>query len=123
MSFQADLYSTLGLYAGLSALVGTRIFVDVASSEVARPYIVWQEVSAVPVNGVDGQNGLTNYRVQITSIAVTALQAREVAAQVRAAMAAATLFKSLEVDFASADFEVGSKVFGARSDFSVWHRN
>ena len=123
MSVQADIYATLGQYAGLSAMVGARIYPDVAPEGVAVPYCVWQEVSTVPINALDGHNGLNNFRIQVVSIGVTALISRNVAAQVRAAMAAATLFKSLEVDFGSADFEVGSKMLGARSDFSLWHRN
>jgi hypothetical protein len=123
MTIQSDLFAALGQYAGLSALVGTRIYPDVAPEDVVRPYVVWQEVATVPVNGIDGHHSLNNYRIQIVSLDTTALRARAVAVQVRAAMAAAIAFKSIEVDFGTADFEVGSKVFGMRSDFSVWYRN
>lgn len=122
MTMQASLYASLGGFAALGALVGTRIYPDIAPMGVATPYVVWSEVGATPVNGLGGHQGLTQYRVQIVTLAGSALQARSVGEQVRAAMAAATDFKSIELDFASADFEEGSKAFGVRSDFSIWYR-
>jgi len=124
MTIHADLYTVLAQYAGLSALVGARIYPDTVPADTLKPYCIWQEVSANPMNGLDGRHGLTNYRVQVVSIAVTGLKAREVGEQVRNAMAAeSTRFKCLEIDYGSADFEVGSKLFAVRSDFSVWHRS
>lgn len=122
MSLQTALYDSLAGHAGLAALVGVRVYPDVAPIGVAAPYVVWNEVGATPMNNMSGDApSLNNYRVQVVSLGVTALQARNVAVQVRAAMQAASQFKSLEVDFASADFEDGSKIYGARSDYSIWY--
>ena len=124
MTIAASIYNTLGGYSALASLVGTRIYPDVAPIGVATPYVVWSEVGNAPMNNLSGDApNVNNYRVQVVSLAATALQARNVAEQVRAAMATATEFKSQEVDYASADFEDGSKVYGVRADFSVWYRS
>lgn len=122
MTVQSSLFTTLGGNAALTAAVGVRIYPDVAPIGVAVPYVVWSEVGTTPYNSMAGHDGLTQYRIQIMSFASSALRAREVAQLVRTAMAAATEFKSLEIDSASGDFEDGSKVYGMRSDFSVWYR-
>ena len=124
MTIAASIFNTLGGHAGLAALVGVRIYPDVAPIGVAAPYVVWSEVGNSPMNNIGGGTpDMNNYRLQVVCLAATALQARNVADQVRVAMAAATEFKSLEVDFASTDFEDGSKVFGVRVDFSIWYRS
>jgi hypothetical protein len=123
MSFASDFYAAFAGYAGLSALVGARVYPDVAPSTVVCPYVVWSEVGNAPMASMgDGVPDCNNYRVQLMVIALTALNAREVAEQVRAAARAATLVKCVELDYASADFEVESKRFGVRVDLSVWHR-
>lgn len=123
MSFAQDFYTTLAGYSGLSALVGARVYPDVAPQGVTCPYIVWSEVGNNPMTSIGGGvPDCNNYRVQVTVVALTALNAREVAEQVRAAAGAATLVKCVELDYASADFEVESKRFGVRVDLSVWHR-
>jgi len=122
MTMQSDLYSALGTFSGLSALVGARIYPDVADQEAITPRVVWQEVSNVPQNGLDGHNNLDNYRIQVTSWAVSGTLARSVDAQVRLAMAAATAFTSLCVDNRSLGFEPDTKLHGVQSDFSIWWR-
>jgi hypothetical protein len=124
MSFASDFYSALAGYAGLSALVGARVYPDVAPSNVVCPYVVWSEVSNSPMSNIgSGVPDSNNYRVQVMVIALTALNAREVAEQVRNAARAATTIKCVELDYASADFDVDSKRFGVRVDLSVWHRS
>lgn len=124
MSLASALYDALGGHAGLGALVGARIYPDVAPMAVATPYVVWSEVGNTPMNNMaGGVPDVNNYRVQIAVLAGSALQGRNVAEQVRAAMAAASGFKALEVDYGSLDYEDGSKVFGVRVDFSVWYRS
>ena len=118
-----DIYTTLAGYTGLSALVGAKVYPSIVPDGANASYVVWDEIATVPVNGLDGHHGLNNYHVQVVSIAVTGEAARAVAAQVRNAMRAATLFKALEVDYGTVDFEVGSKLYGMRSDFSLWSEN
>lgn len=123
MSIGQALYETLGQFAGLSALVGTRIFPDEAPQGASRPYVVWGEVSLVQASDLNGSaesGGLNNYRIDVTCYAVKAIDAREVDHQVRLAMEAATQFKSLLMDARSLEFEADTKLFSMQSDFSVW---
>ena len=124
MSFAQSVYEALGGYGALGALVGARIYPDIAPMGVATPYVVWSEVGNTPMNNLSGVvPDVNNYQLQVVCLALTALQARDVADKVRAAMATASGFKSLEVSYGSADFEEGSKVFGVRVDFSIWYRS
>lgn len=122
MSVQSDIFTALGNYAGLSAMVGVRIYPDVADQEAITPRLVWQEIAGIPQNGLDGHNSLDNYRIQVTSWATKGTTARNVDEQVRLAMAAATAFKSICVDVRSLGFEPETKLYGVQSDFSVWWR-
>lgn len=124
MTVASAIYDTLAGYAALGVLVGTRVYPDVAPIDVAKPYVVWSEVGNTPMNSIAGGTVDThNYRIQVVALGLTALSARNVMEQVRAAMAAASLFKALELDYASTDFEDGSKVFGVRADFSIWYHS
>lgn len=125
---QRLIFESLGGFAGLSALVGARIYPDLAPSGVARPYVVWQEIALTQANDIGGSaetSGLSNYLIQITSWAEGsgargATVAREVDTQVRLAMIAATGFKSLLRDARALGYEQDTKLFGNQTDFSVW---
>lgn len=125
-SLQAAIFAALGQYAGLSALVGARIFPDIAPQDAGTPFVVWQEVSLQTpqdLNGFAISGGVDNYRIQITSWATTvrgATIARNVNDQVKAAMAAATGVKALLVDSRAMPYESDTRRHGMQSDFSVW---
>lgn len=129
-AIQAAVFAALGGYAGLSTIVGAKIFPDVAPQGTGAPYVVWQEISLVAAsNDMAGSvetGGLSNFRIQVTSWAKGsdrgATKAREVDGQVRLAMIAATGFKSLLVDNRALPFEQDTKLHGVQSDFSVWLR-
>lgn len=123
IAIQSAIYSALGQYAGVSALVGTRIYPDVADQDCARPFIVWMELETEQMNSLAGSvesSGLTNYLIEITSWAVSRTASRELDAQVRLAMIAATSFKSLLSNAQTLGQEPDTKLFGYQSDFSVW---
>lgn len=120
------LFSQLGSHAGLSDLVGARIYPDVAPRGVAKPYVVWQEISGMPMVDTDGSGGLTYYRVQISAWALSAASARAVMTQVLDAMNSAAgasprTYRSLVVEpgVRSAGFEFDTKLHGKQCDFSV----
>ena len=120
---QEAVFATLGQFAGLNASVATRIYPDEAPQQVARPYVVWQEISLVQAADLLGSaetGGLNNYRVQVTVWAEKASQVRALDLQVRLAMQAASLFKSLVADARSLGRDTETKLYGMQSDFSVW---
>lgn len=124
---QQHMFNTLAGYAGVANLVGSRVYPDNADQGVAKPYLVWQEVSLLKVgNDLGGSvesSGLDNYRIQVTAWAngiKGASDARALDYQVRLAMIAATAFKSLHIDSRALPFEPETKMYGFQSDFSVW---
>lgn len=124
---QTAIFTTLGQFAGLNALVGARIFPDVAAQDAIPPRVVWQEISEVQpadLGGTSETASLKNCRVQITSWAKDsgrgASIARDVDYQVRLAMQQASLFKSILVDARALPYEPDTKLHGMQSDFSVW---
>ena len=122
-ALQQAIFEVLAGAAGVSNIVGTRVYPDAAPQGVARPYVVWQEISDVPENGLDGALGLDNFRVQVTCWAEKATDARALLVQVIAAMAASAQFKSLLADRRALPFEPDTKLFGSQADFSVWLRS
>lgn len=125
---QRLMFETLGGYAGVADLVGARVYPDVAPQGVARPFLVWQEVTLQQANDMSGSvqsGGLDNYLIQVTSWAEGsgergATKARELDAQGRLAMIAATGFKSLMRDSRSLGYEQDTKLYGHQTDYSVW---
>lgn len=120
---QSSMFATLGQYAGVSDLVATRIYPDQAPQGVAKPYVVWQEISLVQVSDMSGSSetsGLHNYRVQVTFWDLNQTKSREGDRQVKLAMIAASAFKSVHVDTRALPYEPETKLYGMQSDFSVW---
>lgn len=73
-------------YAGLSALVGTRIYYVTAPQNVATPYIVFFRVSSVPEYSLAGHSNLINARFQFDIYADTYYETRLIAAQIQLAI-------------------------------------
>lgn len=63
------IYYKLSNNAGVTALVGTRIYPQVAPQTETRPLIVYSIISDVPTNTKSGGSTLDAYRVQITCLA------------------------------------------------------
>jgi hypothetical protein len=124
-AIQQAVFEALAGYAGLSQLVGARVYADVAKQGVSRPYVVWQEISTTEVNDLSGSaetSGTHNYRIQVTFWAVDATRAREGNKQVKLAMIAASGIKSLAIDTRALPYEPDTKLHGMQTDFSVWIR-
>ena len=67
MSIEPGLYAHLSAAAGVSALVGTRIYPDRLPEAAALPAITYQRVSTVAQQGIGGLAELASARVQITA--------------------------------------------------------
>lgn len=123
MSLEDSVYAALAGYAGLSALVGARIYPDEAPQNTVSPYVVWQEISMLPTNDLNGSavsGSLENSRVQVTCYAKKTSQAKAALLQARTAMFAASQFRCTEEDRRAPPFEPDTKLFAAQADFSVW---
>jgi hypothetical protein len=126
MGLITDFYTRLKTYAGLTALIGTRVYGgDNAPDGVSRPYCVYSQVSAGRKYTHSGYAGIQRPRMQVNCYADTYEEAKEVAAQVTAAMESwpaanvqvGAAFQDNEVDLY--DNETGLYVVPV--DFILWY--
>lgn len=59
----------MSTFAGLTALIGTRIYPVVASQNVTLPFVTFQRISAVRTPGMGADIGIVRTRFQIDVIA------------------------------------------------------
>lgn len=76
------IFSRLSGFAGLAALIGTRIHPDTLPQEEPLPAIVYQRISTVHHHTHDGPSKLAAPRFQLTVWAETSKAARAVARQI-----------------------------------------
>ena len=116
---EAKLYTALTGHAGLSALVGTRVFPVILPQNVTLPAVRYQRITGGQVTAHSGYTGLENPRYQIDAWANTFDAARAIAKQIRLAMTSATTFTAIVLtDFD--DYEPEKNLFRISLDFSVW---
>ena len=80
------IYSRLSGYAGLTALVGTRVYPVVLPEAVTFPCVRHLQVSLVPTVAHDGDQSVDVVREQFDIYAATDLAADAILAQLRAAL-------------------------------------
>lgn len=89
-TFDDTLFTYLSGHAGLSALVGDKIYPDKIPQKVESPYIRFFEVNREKIYSHQGYSNSSIYSIQITSYSSTKAGARAIADQVTAAMEAWT---------------------------------
>jgi len=67
MSLESSVYSAVTGDGTIGALIGTRLYPDVAPDDATFPAMVYQVLTQVPI----GSNGCTQSRVQIDSYAAS----------------------------------------------------
>ena len=105
MSLESELYTWLKTSV---TLVGSRVYAVVAPQDVLSPYLVFTRISDVPDYTLEGPSGLSVCRVQFTAVSGTFGSARDVIAQLEAALSGfrgvmgglsvGAVFKELETD-------------------------
>jgi len=86
MILEEALFSHLSGYAGLTALVGTRIYLGKAPEGAEKPYVVFQQVSGPRIHAMGSDPTISQPRYQFTAWAQTLLGAKTVSVQVIAAL-------------------------------------
>ena len=86
MSWLTDIIARLKANGTLAALVGTRIYAQVAPSDATTPYIVWERSSVTRVDSHDGASGLATQMLQVNCLDEDYLDALAVADAVRGAV-------------------------------------
>lgn len=84
---EATLYTRLTTFAGLTALVNTRIYPLICPQGVTYPAVVYQRISTEPREScMVSDAGIARARIQITAWAETFTAAKAIADQVRQAL-------------------------------------
>jgi hypothetical protein len=121
MTLEARIVQLLG-DASLTALVGTRAGPVNAGEAPALPYIVWQRVSAAPVDSHTEATTLEEIRVQFTVVAAGYAEACTIRRTMRTVLEAATgpvLYEGA-TDIGRDDGLAGG-IYAVSADFAFWH--
>jgi hypothetical protein len=118
MSFSSALYAHLSTYAGLTALVGTRIYPQPMPQNVTLPAVTYQRIDGVRDDAYTRAVGSTYVRVQLNAWAKTYLQADAIRTQLRTAMRAMATGGGLTVH----DVRLGTDMDDYDPDtLTYWH--
>ncbi len=90
MAIEADLFAALTGHAGLSALVGSRVYPLILPQNPTYPAVTYQRISTPMAQVVTGAVAAASTRFQVNVWANTYSSAVNVAAQIRAALLAMT---------------------------------
>ena len=85
MAVEDAIYSRGTTHAGLSALIGLRLYPGLAPQNVAYPAVVYQRISAIPESLMTADTDILRERFQFTVLAEDYAGASVVAAQVKSA--------------------------------------
>lgn len=80
------IFSRLSGFAGISALVGARVYPTLMPQKPTLPALVYTEISNVPDYVMGGQSGIAGARYQIDSYATSLSAVKALAEQVRLAL-------------------------------------
>ena len=105
MTIETDLYSTLSGDAGVSALVSTRIYPNLAPESAGNPLLVYSTVAENRVDTLPGTNDMRRSMMQISCHADTYAAAKGLAEAVFTALAGNGYLESA-VDFYQPDIQV-----------------
>ena len=112
MTIEATIQSALG------TLVSGRCYPLIAPDSVAKPYIIYQIISDVQFNDLDGFAGLSQKRCQIDVYHTSYGAVKTLAASIKTSMATAL---SQSVHLSSRDLhETDTQLYRISMDFSVW---
>lgn len=116
MSYQSDMYSALVAAAGITAIVGTRIYADVADGTTTAPYLVYQVISTGGETTHDGVREIEFPVIQFSCWATGKAAAIALASAVNAVLDGKTLAGSSGISFQFSNqfgtYEPDTKLYG-----------
>jgi len=107
MGFQADLYAALSGNAGLTALIGTRLYPNEAPQDPTLPYIVYYEFATPREQLMSNAIGVSKPRIQYSIYAESYTSALAVADALRPALLGSGFMVVLEDERGSNDMTSG----------------
>lgn len=86
MGFQSDLYALLAANAGLTALIGTRLYPNEAPNDVGVPFVIYYEFATPREQLMSNAIGVSKPRIQYSAYADTYADVLAVIDALRAAV-------------------------------------
>ena len=120
VDFEIVLLRTLREDAGLSALVGNKVFALVIPQGTKLPCITFQRIGGMPANTLSGHSGLEEIDLQIDVWARDYDEAKAIAKAVRAAMPPSGPRFSAHLIEDQDLYEHGTNYFRVNMEFKVW---
>ncbi len=120
VDFEIVLLRTLREDAGLSALVGNKVFALVIPQGTKLPCITFQRIGGMPANTLSGHSGLEEIDLQIDVWARDYDEAKAIAKAVRAAMPSSGPRFSAHLIEDQDLYEDGTNYFRVNMEFKVW---
>jgi hypothetical protein len=124
------IYSRLTGFAGLSALVVSRVYPVNLPQNPAVPAVTYQKIGGESEQGMAADHGMTHPLVQFDCFAATYSAAWAVARQVRNALerwsgseAGVTILDTLIEREGQDIYEDDVKLFRVSMDYTIWHRD
>ena len=120
VDFETVLLRMLQEDAGLSALVGNKVFALVIPQGTKLPCITFQRIGGMPANTLSGHSGLEEIDLQIDVWARDYDEAKAIAKAVRAAMPPSGPRFSAHLIEDQDLYEDGTNYFRVNMEFKVW---
>jgi len=130
MEINDALYSYLSTYAGLSALISTRIYPDILPQSPTVPAITYQSISKVREHLFRADSTLVKSRYQFSCFGNTRSSSKAVAKQIRFALqnysgtmggTGGVIVNAVEIDGEDDNYESDTKLYSTMLDFLIWH--
>lgn len=116
MSYQSDIITALAAAGSITAIVGTRVYADVADGSATAPYITFQTISTSGETTHDGVRNLEFPLIQVNCWATSKTGAIALASAVNALLDGNTIAGSSGVTFQFSNqfgtYESDTKLFG-----------
>lgn len=123
MSYQSDLYTALTGNAGLTAVVGTNIYPDIADQTATAPYIVYYISSTRGETSHDGERTIEFPQITLTVWAKTKAQAISTSVLIDTILDGNTLAGSSDLSMIfsnrSGTYDPSAKLFGEILEYSA----
>ena len=130
MVIEEAIYTYLSNHAGLTALVSTRIHPLIMPQSTVLPAVTFSKVSGPRVHAMQQDAGLAYPRFQVSCWGATYKSAKDVAAQVRAALqdfkgtmggVGGVVVSGVFIQDENDLYEPGTQVYHIALDFVIWH--
>lgn len=105
----------------LTGIAGDRIYTDTPNDNTQFPCVVFQQVGGSVLNPLEcADPNLDNARIQVWVWAKSRTEVRTVERQVRIALTTGSL-KAYAYGAPVSDYQEPLKLYGSRTDFSIWY--